>query len=826
MIPKYRFYLEPKNTRIRYEAHPVYGADLSVVYGKESGEQFFRKSLSQGVTFVRDDFDFIMQEAIETEFAFICDFSADFGRTFTEYFRASFTRLDGEIDYDSNTFKVTPNIDDEYTQLLDNIENEHNIMKYSLETMRVDYYKRGMLQIYVPNDSIVSCFVAGMTFEQDANPTESVDELTSKYHFTQDAAFREIQVTMNGTPDVGGTYYGQVIYEGLDERCLLKRTDGKYELAISVERSSTFHSISISIRSTDPVEVLFAEFWESTEWWGDTAEFTLYALSQQATGTAHCKMTSQRFFGRYITNVEEYQTEETYPIPSDDVVQNNRNYKRIAKYRYNRIRQSIRLSETPTEYGITEDGRYYLPPEDEYGVRYFPVARSTWRNTSFWYAYGSTYYYQEYELDTPIQLRDAYSVGSIIKLLLSFAAPDIKHEETPEYSEFLYSNRNPITGDSYRLLCTPKSNIIVGEYQTPAQKAFTTLRQFLAMLANVYRCYWHIEDGKLRIEHISWYKNGGSYDGQSQEIGYDLTTLLNVRNGKPLAYGTSKVTFDKQSMPSRYEFNWMDESTELFKGFPIIVNSSLCQKDKKETIDIGNFTSDIDYITLNAQSVSQDGFALMAAKPIELLKNPFQPTQAFGTMVLSSPAVELTQKGGKVSFEVSADAEGDGYAFVCLLKGSERIVTYPDARIEAGETKTLEFEVPEEITELRFIVNGRMILRPLSMKSKSAAQLTIDTIQIDNINYYLQNANLAMVKLQPDYWSWDLPAYDVTINNLQLTANGIKRGKKQNIEFPVVNADADLSKLVKTYIGNGQIEQMNINLSSRMAQTILCYDTK
>lgn len=128
-------------------------------------------------------------------------------------------------------------------------------------------------------------------------------------------------------------------------------------------------------------------------------------------------------------------------------------------------------------------------------------------------------------------LRDAFTLSSCINVLLKEFAPGITHEATPEYSQFLYNTNNPIPGQSFKLLISQKSNIINGEYKTPAQKAPITLQQIMTMLRDIYKCYWYIEDGKFKIEQINWFRNGGSY-GYNPIIDYDLTQLENVRNGK------------------------------------------------------------------------------------------------------------------------------------------------------------------------------------------------------------------------------------------------------------------------------------------------------
>ena len=53
----------------------------------------------------------------------------------------------------------------------------------------------------------------------------------------------------------------------------------------------------------------------------------------------------------------------------------------------------------------------------------------------------------------------------------------------------------------------------------------------------------------------------------------------------------------------------------------------------------------------------------------------------------------------------------------------------------------------------------------------------------------------------------------------------ITRNKVQQIKYPSPE-DPDPLKLIKTFIGNGQINKLSINLSSRQNQIELIYDTE
>src|SRR5699024_7231302 len=97
-------------------------------------------------------------------------------------------------------------------------------------------------------------------------------------------------------------------------------------------------------------------------------------------------------------------------------------------------------------------------------------------------------------------------------------------------------------------------------------------------------CYWYIEDGKFKIEHISFFMRGGSYS-YNTNVQLDFTKLVDQFNKKLSSYFQSEVEFDKSELNQRYEFGWMDDVTDLFGGVTIDVKSNYIQKDKTEEID-------------------------------------------------------------------------------------------------------------------------------------------------------------------------------------------------------------------------------------------------
>lgn len=319
----------------------------------------------------------------------------------------------------------------------------------------------------------------------------------------------------------------------------------------------------------------------------------------------------------YITfGVTQYKL---YPIKSDDIVANNRNCSYAIGVEHNTLRVSTRTSATPTKYGRRSETTYFDTPDDLHV--YYPVAQSKWLDTSEWFYFDSQLYQWEEQGRTEFILKDAFPLYSVLSVLLGANGINstVTFQGTATYSDFLYGTTRPVTPvdtDNYRLFLAPKSNVIQGEYQKPAMKAMVTLKKVLDMLRNVYQCYWFIDaDGRLRIEHISWFKNGGSYSG-TPAVGLDATTMQNVRNGKTWDYGQKEYSFEKMNMPERYQFAWMDEVTQPFIGDPLITQGTFVEKGRVDDVTVADFTSDVDYLMLAPENCSNDGFALLAASQV------------------------------------------------------------------------------------------------------------------------------------------------------------------------------------------------------------------
>lgn len=680
--------------------------DVTFDYEREQGEIFYRKTFNGEVTFVGADYDLIANAPYATRFVLRITRWYPDGTT-KQLSNSEFYKTDCEFDMDKRIVTVSPKEIDRYQRVLDALDKEYNIKDLLPEMTNLTIYKRPLIQIYVLGDDVLQSYTAGTTFEQDCGIMD--DSELEQYHFQGNGLMVALRTVLlpGSIPNVVGSYVGtgKVGYnfrlDGIDNTNYYVRF---FPLSN--------HTVRISIYNSSGAELFYGSDRE-------TAPYIVCAPVEGsgAIGRVQVSFVCYRVYARMLHN----KAEEGYPLAEDDVT-SNPNYTRVSNIDIiDNMRWSARTSTSPTEYGKTAEGTYYMPP---YGpsVTFYPVSITQWPDKSkygyylsIWFAYDSviTALDSQYRLAQVVSV--AYQMTDVIKALIEANGLGVTFDSTSDYSFILFGNTttsNVLGGRSITPFLVAKANIINGDYRKVYPEPSITLGQIFSMLKNTMQIYWYLDGSKIRLEHRRYFDNGLSYSG-APVVGYDLTELMCPRSSRSWASGRNQYKYDKDEMPERYQFGWMDTVTKPFSGYPIVVNSDAVEGGLIEEVTVENFTSDIDYMLTNPSGVSEDGFAIIGA-----------------------------------------------------------------------------------------ILSGSNYLTPI------VSQRTY------KVAYSMQNGLMSYIYLHPIYWLDDMPAESLTINNEPYMAYSVKRTKRQEIDFPSDNYEVDEYELIKTEMGDGQIDKLSVSLTS------------
>lgn len=616
------------------QVYPIYKT-LSRDFEKQASYQFYREKLDGNLKLTKHDYDYI--EALDFDQKMYLEIE-DLEGILPNYL-GQFYKTDCKWNSDDRIVEIKTEPADDYVEILGGLDKTFNIIQEAPELQDVILRRRPVIQVYIPGDTVLTNFLGGSYWEQEiqVDPVFDHNTLVNTYKFYNSKNIRVIPASYSQflSTDVTGEY---------DDAGL--QDDGNYELKVQTDSFypgyARYRYFIVPVGSSPDIDGSYNStglYRTPFSNWKDTSiNALLFSGINGETGEFY--FTDYKIYVRYYTDLLDVRGTATYPVPSEDIVANNSNYKRVIGYNIDDFYIYDEFVDYPTKFGKVPEGapdagRYYK----EFQVSVVtglsnpsPVSSSNWKSVSLWFFTTLDIRYTEFIDGEDFTLRDSYPLHSVIQVLLREIGSHVTFDNTTEHSEFLYSTTNPLGGftfldfDGGTLLSdyvgnlhhfvTPKSNIMVGDYDQPAQKSEVTLSQILNMLRDVYKCYWHIENRKLRIEHVSWYQKGGTYNF-TPIVGADLTQLVQPRNGKNWGFSQNKWEFDKENMPERFEFGWMDDVSIPFEGKPIQMRSSFVQLGRVEDMNVNGVTTDIDFIMANPQNISRDGLCLLGAVEID-----------------------------------------------------------------------------------------------------------------------------------------------------------------------------------------------------------------
>lgn len=558
---------------------------------------------------------------------------------------AYFTKADAEWDYDAKKvtikkFRLSEASAGGDRGLTDKWEQEYNLMDLGAQMDIVRAQKRPVYQVYLPGQKKITNLVRGFSWEIEiTEPITDFDKLRTDYHFLDTAycAVIKLEKGIMGDGAAAGVYYG-------NREVKKRRSGGKeyitYSEARFVREDGAYYIDEVQYEQTHGSRwTLFDSSGATIAVYFTTAFFYVRTDGDFPFGSLYnAHLSSYIFYSRILTDSETVLDTPTHERTTVDREAIEMPYDRVLGYlnwydEDNKDKTNAGVSDMgiasplmqsePNEYGIAENvggvKKYWRRPNGALGSDrvYLPVSQNLWGTASFWFTFYSLDNGQSEESGrTFVHFKHCFSLAETIRALLKAMGLSISFEEDTAHSSFLYDTGYIYGMPAFRLFFTHRTNV-KKPFGTPARKTEMKLRTILEMLENCYQCYWFIDnDNRLRIEHVSWFKNGGThYMNPQPPPSIDLTSLGIAKTGVPYSFGTNKVTFDTEQSPARYEFAWAESSTKTFDGYPITLNGLYVEKEKTEKIAV-NFIVDIDFF-MASSGEGGDGFVMFATHPKE-----------------------------------------------------------------------------------------------------------------------------------------------------------------------------------------------------------------
>lgn len=636
-------------------------------YKKETSQVFFRSSLEGSIKIFGTDFDFIKSQLLETKYLLVVTNNS--GKVLA---LNSFVKTDCKLDDTKHSIELKLSPIDRYSKIMNNYDNTHDLIKLSPAITPLTLTKRLLYQFYIQGANSVSCYANGTYWEQDVN--EAIDDanaLEKKYYFARNLSIQEFQITEEMSSRYTGTYIhtagtppttwtnqangdGHIKMIGISDlsyaesdqygnKTLRWFNTGKvvegealgaikeeWKFVLKIYDDRTFGNLGVAFSTC----IFVLKDWNVNSEHSSMSEEGEYEFKITRADTAastkfKLNVVYYTIWGRILADVDTAvepssgQTKTLYDLPKDDFVSERVNYRKCIGLVGLQVKQTGYVVTHPTKYGRNDYGEYFtnnfVNAVTKTAHIPVPISRSSWANTSVWAIIPDEWSSFESQFRMQFTLKDAFSLADTIKALLHKIDPLVKFEATAEYSRFFYEGDTstpiiPFDGSriGYVPFIAPKSNVLKGNYDQAAQKAEITFEQLMNMLRDCFRCYWYIDDNnRLRIEHVSYFMKGLSY--ASPNLQFDLTKKYDKFNKKTVLYAQEATSYSKEDLNSRYEFSWMDDSTDTFEDMEIDVKSLYIQSDKTEEINSEVFSTDIDLMLYAPDKFSEDGFALMMA---------------------------------------------------------------------------------------------------------------------------------------------------------------------------------------------------------------------
>lgn len=182
-----------------YQVDAIY-SKLEKVLKRESSQMFFRESLNGAVTLIGQDFQYVHSTNLEQNMIF-----AFYSNNILKA-KSIFNKTDCKFDLFKKTVALKLNPLDKYTDILNKYEDTFDLIKLAPKITPLTLTKRMALQVYIKGANDIATIANGAYWQDDVNEVIDDDNLlTQKYYFAKDYSFKEVH--LSGLPAaVNGTF--------------------------------------------------------------------------------------------------------------------------------------------------------------------------------------------------------------------------------------------------------------------------------------------------------------------------------------------------------------------------------------------------------------------------------------------------------------------------------------------------------------------------------------------------------------------------------------------------------------------------------------------
>lgn len=622
----YRFYLGIDEAPSR-RVVPIWGNSHSRDRKREDGRRIVRDSITQGFIFTPGEgYEEILDGSIENTYYLTINEIVDGEEVL--YFPGEFNRTDCKFDLDSGKIEASLRVNDQNAEFLEQEDTEFDLIKLGTPESPVSFKVFASLQVYAAGSQQVGVLYDGNYFPRNVeaitdqrtgrdsegnviDPVSASDILVNDLNFSNPTEVFFIPYRDDYPVDISGQYFPNDPDNLTSRR--FRRADGLFIWRLDDSGQNMY--VEDSAGNT----VAARRLRPGTDFFGP-----LVFIGSDPVVTATISRID--VFGRFnIPDGMDWPGNPDNlrgPVEGDQFAPEGTTAQ-TAPYQL-AVVPSVAFSDTDYGYGrftntgnYPNSGEFILPPAaNQADIFYYPIGRDLWTNVSFWALYDlGTELLVENSAITRV-ISSAFTLSDSINRLLEEIDPNLSFDGTTTNSEFLFGDVNPLTGNApFEYVVVPKSNILVKSYDKPAGRAPIKFSDVTQLLRFCFQGEAVIEsDGVFKIETERWFENGQTYDDAEPLLGIDLTALIERHTERPWAYFTDNFEFDKERLPERIVFGWMDEVTDPFEGDDLVMLSKYVQRGQKEERRVSFFSTDLQLAVNLPGSFTNSGFFLLACE--------------------------------------------------------------------------------------------------------------------------------------------------------------------------------------------------------------------